>query len=135
MTYAVQFEARPGYLFAHVTGTNNRENVMAYMQDVRSHCEQENCFRVLIHEELAGDRLDSMDVFSITSEGSMRALGCFDAIAYVDEEMEEHREFAETVSVNRGMPVAFFNDLEAATRWIEARTDAADSGIFSELAD
>ena len=51
-------------------------------------------------------------------------MGVFDAIAYVDREMGSMGEFAETVAVNRGMPVAFFDNEEDAVDWLQKQ----DSG-------
>jgi hypothetical protein len=79
--------------------------VAAYLRDVVEECRTRNCFRVLIEERLEGPRLQLMDVFSVAAEGAMMALGVFQTIAYVDERMGKMAEFAETVAVNRGMPV------------------------------
>ena len=85
---------------------------------MREECLRRHRTRVLIVEKLDGPRLDVMDVFSIASEGSLNALGEFDAMAYVDPRMGAMGEFAETVAVNRGMPVAFFNNVGQAERWL-----------------
>ena len=39
----------------------------------------------------------------------------------------EMADFAETVAVNRGMPVATFNDLGDAEEWIARQDDDSDS--------
>jgi hypothetical protein len=122
MTYQIKIEARPEYIYATVTGSNNPETVMSYMADVLAACEQEDCYRVLIDEQLEGPRLSTMDVFAIASEGSERALGRFEALAYVDREMGQLGEFLETVAVNRCVPLAFFPDSADAERWLEERT-------------
>lgn len=75
----------------------------SYLQDVVAACQERDCFRVLIDEQLDGDRLDTLEIFSLTSEGAMRSLGIFQAIAYVDPLMGAMAKFAETVAVNRGM--------------------------------
>lgn len=68
-----------------------------------------------------------MDVFKIVSECSMQALGKFDAIAYVDENMGNMAEFAENVAFNRGMPIKMFTNLKDAIMWIEAQNEDSDS--------
>ena len=116
--YHIEFQDCPGYLKATVTGQNSRETVAAYLKDLLSECRRRDCFRVLIDERLAGPRLDAMEVFAVASKGSLDALGVFDAIAYVDRDMGPMGEFAETVAINRGMPVAFFDNEDDAKRWL-----------------
>ena len=88
---------------------------------------------MLIDEKLDGPRLDFSDVFSVASEGAMRAMGIFQAIAYVEPEMGDMGEFAETVAVNRGMPVRIFANVPDAERWLLRQTDsAAENAIFEE---
>jgi hypothetical protein len=57
-------------------------------------------------------------VFEIASEGSRRALGMFKAIAYVDVNAEgDLMQFAETVAVNRALPVTVFSTVADAEKW------------------
>jgi len=118
MDYNIEFEEVHDYLKVTVTGTNSREAVQAYLEAMRQECLEREIFRVLIDEQLQGPRLQVMDVFTIASQGSMSALGEFDAIAYVDRHMGTLGEFAETVAVNRGMPIAFFASVQEAERWL-----------------
>jgi hypothetical protein len=126
MSYKLSFEDRGDYLYIEVTGENSRETVLNYMQDVLTIAEKHDCFRVLINERLTGPRLEAMEVYNLASEGAMRLLGRFEAIAYVDEAMGEMGDFVESVSVNRGMPLAFFSNVEDALEWIQSRTEGPD---------
>jgi hypothetical protein len=129
--YRLSFERHPRYLHATVTGTNSRDVVMRYLADIKRECEKQDCYSVLIEERLDGPRLQTMDVFAIASEGSMRALGVFHAIAYVDQLMGDMADFAEMVAVNRGMPVRFFRNAEAAEKWLEAQEEGVrEQDIF-----
>lgn len=128
MDYQLSIEQRPTYVHVTVTGRNSRETVMAYLRDIVEECSARNCFRVLIEERLDGPRLPLTDVFSVASEGAMAALGLFQAIAYVDESMGEMAEFAETVAVNRGMPVRAFGSVAEASAWLVQQDDAS-SGV------
>lgn len=123
MQYRIAFERRAAFIHATVTGRNSSGAVSAYLRDVREECIRQDCFRVLIEERLDGPRLPVGEVFSIASEGAMRALGVFEAVAYVDEEMGQMAEFAETVAVNRGMPVRTFPTVDSAEEWLLARED------------
>ena len=116
--FDLEFKRLPDYLQVTVTGRNSRETVSAYLRQMLDECRRRDCYRVLIDEQLEGPRLDVMEVFDVASKGSLDALGVFDAIAYVDRQMGDMAEFAETVAINRGMPVAFFDNEEDARRWL-----------------
>ena len=119
MTYSLTISQKPGYLHAVVTGQNTRENVARYLEELRTECGARNCFRVLVEERLEGPRLEAMDVFEIVSQGSDRARGKLQAFAYVDVNAEgDLMQFAETVAVNRGLPVAVFSTVADAEKWL-----------------
>lgn len=131
MTYEIAFDKRPGFLYARITGTNTPDTIVSYLQDVVEKCTETDCFLVLIHECLDGPRLTTMELFQTISDVSMRVLGKFDAVAYVDEKMGELMGFGEDVAVNRGMPLAAFDNLDDATRWLlEQEEDSGGSQIF-----
>lgn len=124
MSYQLTITPRRTYLYAIVTGTNSKQNVENYLEDIRRECAARGCFRVLIEERLDGPRLGTAEVFEIASTGSHRALGTFEAIAYVDSNAEgDLMAFAETVAVNRSLPVKVFSSVQEAETWIQ-RNDA-----------
>ena len=117
MSYRLTITPKATYRHAMVTGPNTRENVAGYL--VQRECTVLNCFRLLIEERLDGPRLDTLTVFQIAAEGSRRAQGQFEAIAYVDVNAEGNlMKFAETVAVNRGMPVTVFSSVAEAEAWL-----------------
>jgi len=119
MSYQLTITEKPSYVHALVTGANSRENVEGYLRDIMRECAARKCVRVLIEERLEGPRLDTLTVFHIASEGSRRAQGDFEAIAYVDVNAEGNlMKFAETVAVNRGLPVMVFSSLAKAEEWL-----------------
>jgi len=119
MTYTLTVRQKPGYLHAVVTGLNTRENVTRYLEQLGAECSARNCFRVLVEERLEGPRLEAMEVFEIVSQGSERARGKIQAFAYVDVNAEgDLMHFAETVALNRGLPVALFPTVTDAERWL-----------------
>jgi hypothetical protein len=119
MTYELTIAQKPTYLHAIVTGRNSRENVARYLADILQECIARRCGKVLIEERLDGPRLGTFDVFKIASEGSSRALGVFQAIAYVDVNAEgDLMQFAETVAVNRALPVTVFSTVAEAEKWL-----------------
>ena len=138
MSYEIAIEKRPEYLFFRVTGDNTAENVHAYLGDVVAACDEHDCHRILIHETLAGPRLKVDDVFDIASEGAMKALGVFQAVAYVDEQMGDMSYFLETVALNRGMPIKVFRTVAHAEHWLEHELEGTgEHEIFvaSDLGD
>lgn len=119
MTYRLTIAQKPKYLHAIVSGQNSRENVLRYLEEILRECIARNCFRVLIEERLDGPRLGTLDVFQIASEGSSKARGILKAIAYVDVNADGGlMPFAETVAVNRMLPVVVFSTVADAEQWL-----------------
>jgi hypothetical protein len=136
MSYSVAFDRKPQHLHAVITGENNRENVISYLQDVQRECVASGCFRVLIEERLEGPRLAMLDVFKIASRESFGTLEQLPTIAYVDvNAIGSSMAFAEDVAVNRGINVRVFNSVTDAEQWLhglpstdsKAEADASDS--------
>ena len=131
MTYKIIIEQNPTYMHATITGANSRDTVSQYLHELQQECSKRDCFRVLIEECLEGPRLDAMEVFALVSEGSMNALGKFEAIAYVDQKMGEMAEFAETIAVNRGIPVSVFENVDDAKGWLsQQKPGTAEQKVF-----
>lgn len=129
MTYQLKVEQKPAYVHFTITGQNSRETVEQYMEEVLRECTLRQCFRVLIEEHLEGPRLGTMQVFAMVSKGAERFLGVLKAMAYVDMNADpDMMHFAETVAVNRAIPVKVFPTVEAAERWISARGVAPATG-------
>lgn len=119
MTYKLTIHQKPTYLHVIVTGRDTRENVERYLEEIQRECIARNCFRVLVEERLEGPRLGTMDVFQIVSEGSSKASGIYKAFAYVDVNAKGNlMQFAETVAVNRGVPVVVFPTVADAEKWL-----------------
>lgn len=120
MTYKVTFSRKAGYLHALATGTNTKENVMRYLEDILHECVASDCFRVLIEERLEGPRLSTMDIFDIASQGQNRDAVRRPIIAYVDVNATNTSDmkFAEDVAVNRGTFVRVFPTVADAGLWI-----------------
>ncbi len=126
MTYEVKYESRPTFFCARITGANSADAVSGYLADILEECQRRDCYRVLIDEQLDGPRLEIDDVYAVASEGAMKALGVFHAIAFVDEKMGEMAYFAETVAVNRGMPVRAFPTTGHAEAWLAGLVEGPD---------
>ena len=118
MPYELTFQPKPTYLHAIVTGTLSREDVAAYLEEVRAACATGGHRALLIEERLEGPRLSPLDVFEVVSAISQRDLGVLRAIAYVDVTAPTVQRFAETVAVNRGVPLAIFATVPDAESWL-----------------
>lgn len=120
MNCEVTCQQHEDYIHAMVTGKNTPEAVVQYMQDIQNECERRDCYRVLIEEKLTGPRLGVIEIFDLVATGSRSAVGVFEALAYVDTNTDtpDMTEFAETVAVNRGIPVAVFASVDDARNWL-----------------
>ncbi len=126
MSYQLKIEQKSGFLHVVVTGENSKENVAAYLAELRGECIARGCFRVLIEERLVGPRLRTLDVFELIFKGSKEALGLYTAIAFVDVNAEgDLMKFAQTAAVNRGIPVSLFSTVAEAENWLQAHKPAA----------
>src|SRR4029077_13694591 len=118
MGYQLTVKQEAGYLHAIVTGTNDADTVVRYLEELRRACIASQCFRLLIEERLEGPRLGTFPVYKVVTEGSERARGLLRSIAYVDVHAEgQLMQFAEPVAVNRGLPLAIFPSVEQARQW------------------
>jgi hypothetical protein len=119
MAYKLTIDQKPTYLHAIVTGWNSKETVVRYLEELMRECTARNCFRVLIEEHLEGPRLGTMEVFDVAIDGSKRYGRILKAMAIVDVNSEGNlMRFAETVAINRGLPVAVFSTVADAERWL-----------------
>jgi len=132
MSFELKIENKGNYLHAQVTGTNSPQSVVGYMNAIREQCEEQNCFRILIEENLEGPRFDELEIFTLISAESADALGFFEAIAYIDAQQDfDKTRFAESVAINRGIPVAVFGSAEDAANWLRHRSeDQSGEDIF-----
>ena len=118
MTYDVQFAHMPDYIHAIVTGQNSYDNFLRYTDEVLVECQRAECRRILIEDKLAGPRMTEGEIFIVVTDASRRAYGFYEALAFVDQQIGETRYFAETVAVNRGIPIAIFRDVAQAEEWL-----------------
>lgn len=119
MRFTVSYTQKPTYLHAVVTGENSAENVRNYLKHIQRECKARQCLRVLIEERLEGHRLGIVDVYRIVSEGTVRALGQIEAIAYVDVNAEgDLMKFAEDVALHGFLRIAVFSSVVDAEFWL-----------------
>jgi hypothetical protein len=130
MPYAVEFEDKPGYLHARVTGANSREAVIEYTHDVHRACIERGSRALLIEENLSGPSLDMSSIFRVAADRGRQAVGVLKWIAYVDVNKEHDRSrmtFAEDVAVSREANMRVFGSVAEAERWLQA--ELAGAGV------
>jgi hypothetical protein len=119
MDYKLTIKPKPSYLHFIVTGRNSKRAVIQYLKEILRECKKHNCYRILIEERLEGPRLGTVDIFRIVSEESSAGTGILKAIAYVDVHAGNNlMQFAETVAINRSLPVSVFSAVADAERWL-----------------
>jgi hypothetical protein len=119
MTFNLTVVQKPDHLHVIVTGQNRKENAIQYLDAICAECEARGCFKVLIEERFEGPRFGMVDIFRIVAQRSNKVFGLFKAIAYVDKKAEGIlMRFAETVAVNRGLPLAVFKRVADAENWL-----------------
>lgn len=123
MAYQTKFESRPSYLFVKVTGTNSAATIQDYARDIFEECIRLSQFRILIHQDLDGPHIEPMQLFELVAGEAMKYLGEFDAIAHFDERRGNMTDFAETIAVNRGLPLRMFANVADAASWLDTRDD------------
>ena len=121
MTFTVSIIECPGYLHFKVDGENSEASVRGYLQRVHETCVQQQCATALVEEHLRGPTLNTLQIFKIASEGSVRSRSIVTRIAYVDTNPQHpfaDTKFVEDVAVNRGMNVRAFKTLAEAREWL-----------------
>ena len=121
MAFDLSIIERPGYLHFKVTGENSEASVRGYLQKIHETCVARQCTVALVEEHLRGPNLNTLQMFQIASEGSVRSRAIVQKIAYVDTNPEhafEDTQFVEDVAVNRGMNVRAFRTVSDAEKWL-----------------
>ena len=120
MGFTVTFTQKATYLHAVIAGENSAENVRDYLRQIQQECKTRKCLRVLVEERLEGPRLGIVDVYRVVSEGTVRALGQIEAIAYVDVNSEgDLMKFAEDVAIHGFLRIAVFSSVPDAELWLQ----------------
>ncbi len=120
-SYQLSFEHRPEYLYGHVEGDEDSLEISRqYWEEVSAECQRTGQTRVLIEEDLQG-QVRAWEAFEVAC--LVPQLGFKGAkIAFVDNFRyeKEINDFIRSVSVNRGLNVNIFDNVEQAERWLLA---------------
>jgi hypothetical protein len=118
MKDTLTFHEKPTHLHAIVTGANRAEVASAYLAELPAVCSARGRRRVLLEERLVGPPMPLIDVFEIVEAMARDAPAMFDRFAFVDVYPRgDNVKFAETVAVNRSIPVRTFATVAVAAAW------------------
>ena len=116
--YTLQFEDRPGYLFARVDGPRDTFEIsLAYWRDIAAEVDRRNATALLVVEELA-QRADPADAVQVIAALPGLGLGRV-RIAYVDALADVDLLLHEQAEAHLlGLHGRVFGSTEAAERWL-----------------
>lgn len=117
MGYDIRYEARLGYLFAHIEGPETYDNALDFWKDLRREAVTGNFSKLMVVDEVTGT-LSTTQIFTLSTEIARLHTGA--AIAFVDPKKEtlEANRFGETVLANRGVNGRVFTNEEEAEEWL-----------------
>ena len=119
--YKLEFEYRPDYLYAYVSGEKDSLEISrSFWREIADECRRINNSKLLIVEDIK-EAVSTMDMYQIASEIPLLGLNGI-RIAFVDRYIEQQsiNEFGEIVATNRGIYGKIFNDVEEAEKWLLA---------------
>lgn len=116
--YQLEFEERPDYLCAHVSGDKDSVEICTqYWRKIADQCRRTKYDKVLIVEDIK-ETVSTSEMYQIASE--IPGMGFYGIqIAFVDQKIEQRaiNEFGGLVATNRGLNIKLFNTTEEAEKW------------------
>ena len=124
MSYQVAVKRGDQYLHFVITGDNSAASMLSALRDVRTKCIEDQCWKIILDDQLSGQPLDEVDIRRIVDEEGPNAAGVFVAIAYVDHRGDPYLvDVGESAAVERSVPFMAFTTVEDAKEWITQRPD------------
>lgn len=117
-------EPREGYLYLHLAPgfELTPESTTRLWTTVGEACRQHNLRHVLADGENVQRKLTPVQTYDHTSLAARLIPGLALACCFRGYQTDEQTEFMKVAAMNRGAQVEFFEDLNAALRWLGART-------------
>ena len=91
-------------------------------------CRENGLHKVLVEADRPERRLDTMSAFDSGRILAESTSGLTVAICYRDYEFDDISTFFKTVAQNRSVNIEFFNDLDAARKWLDVDTGENAAG-------
>lgn len=117
--YAIEFEHRPKYLYAFITGKEDSlEITRSYWLEMLEECRQHGFDKLLVEEALE-KRLSMTEIYEFASEYSQMGFHKI-LVAFVDRYPAHQKlnRFGEMVATNRGGRVRIFDTISDAKQWL-----------------
>jgi hypothetical protein len=110
---------KPTYTHFIVEGENSVENTLYYSKEIYQESIANNYRRILIEERLEGKRLDTMDIYEVSTKAAENYSGFYKAVAYVNILTDKKSfSFVENICFNRSIPIRAFATVEEAEKWL-----------------
>lgn len=117
--YTIEFEQRPKYLYAFVSGINDSlEITRKYWLEILEECRQ-NGFEKLLVEENLERSLSMQEIYEFATEYSLMGFREI-LVAFVDRypSHQQLNRFGELVATNRGGRIRVFDTVTEAKQWL-----------------
>jgi len=116
--YQLTFEDRDAYLYARLNGEDSFAASLSYWNEIADKVKALGYQKLLIHEDLAGEVVES-EMHEIIMD--LMPSGLLDVqIAFFDENLNDAsiNALGQSLAVNKGANVKIFDSLNAAQDWI-----------------
>lgn len=120
--YRITFDVRPGYLHAHIQGSEDSYEISRqFWQEIADECERLKPSRLLVEEDISRPIDSIADTYHGAADRPQMGLAGV-KIAFFDRHPDQHEQnqFGELVARNRGIDVRVFSDLAEAESWLLA---------------
>jgi len=121
VTSHFEVENRNEYLWISAQGTRSRDSILSLLRDILAACAKEMVKKALIDIRAMKGQLEILEAYNLASKElfAMRDRELLVRAAVVDlKENEQRYRFLETVAVNRGLIMRFFNDPREGIEWL-----------------
>lgn len=117
--YKIEFEQRPKYLYAFVSGRhNNIENARKCWLDILDACHRFGADKLLVEENIEGN-ISMEEMYKLSSEfPSMGFRNILVAFVDLHPLHQKLNRFGEVVATNRGGKVRVFDTVAEAKEWL-----------------
>ena len=126
MSYQVEYQERPGYLYVHVLGERSQDAVIALTRELVEKASELQHQRLLIDVRDFKGWLQTMESYNVVTHDFAKFKGKgLQKVAIVDREFPdtERWSFFETVARNRGFNLRIHTDSKTAIVWLPEGLD------------
>lgn len=94
------------------------QTMAKFWEDLADFCKTHNCRKVLAEGNVFKRKMTTVEAFESGNKVGKLILGLWLACAFPEYHPDETTDFFKTVAKNRGVRVEFFQDREAALKWL-----------------